>query len=397
MEMRNSANAQLRVAILARTARQRLNLQSILESNDMVVVADDKFLHSLSDIAANIADVLLVDLDESDEQGTEAFERVIAQANIPVLFNDSAGTRNQFAVGGEAWGRRLAEKLSELVKRAQGSHLVEQLSDKDMPASASDAHSISNRVVKMDSELTDDDIDLEKYKRKIAEYNKPVSDEALTHAATRRPLRALAPTRVAAYVGESGEERPADRVWVLGASIGGPQAVEEFLCALPGDLDLAFVLAQHIGSGFVPLLAEQLDRKCKLRVRSPASGRLLRNGQVVVSPVHQRIVFNHTGHVILKPIVTKTTYSPSIDNILIEVADRFGPRAGAIIFSGMGNDGMKGVEVMRNQGGIVWAQNAESCVVSAMTDAARRTGCVEFSGTPTQLARKLVIYLRKHG
>ncbi len=178
-------------------------------------------------------------------------------------------------------------------------------------------------------------------------------------------------------------------VWVLGASIGGPQAVKEFVAELPKHIKATFIVAQHIGNGFVDLLADQLGRVTKLEVRAAESGMVLRPGQVVVAPVEQRMSFAD-GVIALHPVARKSVYSPCIDDVMMEVAGAFKGRAHAIVFSGMGNDGVSGAAAIVAAGGTVWAQVASSCVISSMADAARDAGVVSETDAPAELARRLV-------
>ena len=94
-------------------------------------------------------------------------------------------------------------------------------------------------------------------------------------------------------------------------------------------------------------------------------------------------------HVLLPVLLLWLLYRLSIDAVLMNVARRYGKRSGAIIFSGMGNDGTEGVRAMAAQGAEVWAQDAASCLVSSMPDQVRQTGLVSFSGTPEALAQRL--------
>ena len=74
---------------------------------------------------------------------------------------------------------------------------------------------------------------------------------------------------------------------------------------------------------------------------------------------------------------------------MAESPKKFGAKAGTIIFSGMGDDGARGCEAIAEHGGVVWAQDIASCVVSSMPDQARKTGKVSFSANPEQLAKRL--------
>ncbi len=429
----------LRVAIVAGSARQKLNLKSILENNQLQVVADDDLIDYLAGSFDNkdiIADVLLVDLDENDESDSDTLDVLIEKTDLPILFNDSAATRNQHSAGGFAWGKRLAKKLKDLVADQNSGRIIEQavadvilskdftdnslsgnsLSDKNLSAEDCPSDDLSRQSLLPKDDLSHenvvraDDIDLGKYERKLAESRQ--QSQSITQATgaaisrakesrekanrnnSARYVDAISNVNTESVPNSSLSANGAKQIWILGASHGGPQAIKEFLSELPAGLPVGFVLVQHIGSGVVSALVEQLNRISKLNVDKPRSGRMLKNGELLVSPVDKRVSFDQYGHIILKPIVKKTTFNPSIDLVFQEAA-KFGARAGGIVFSGMGNDGMLGVKTLREAGGTIWAQDADSCVISSMADCARKTGMVQFSASPAVLAQRLVTHLRE--
>jgi len=181
------------------------------------------------------------------------------------------------------------------------------------------------------------------------------------------------------------------RVIVLGASIGGPDALRTFLSALPADFPALFVLAQHLDNGFFSRLATQLQKICKLPIRvaddgaGPAAA-----GQVLIVPSSHRFLIDAEGTIEAVEHTDPPRYKPSIDNLMIDVAEHFGPRTTAIIFSGMAGDAIEGAVQVTQRGGEVWAQDPASCVVSSMVDGARARGVVEFIGSPRELAERCV-------
>ena len=184
-------------------------------------------------------------------------------------------------------------------------------------------------------------------------------------------------------------------IWVLGASFGGPEAVKRFLEAVPEVPEAAFVLVQHIGDGFVDLLAAQLNRSTPFRVLPLMSGTDLRPGSVYVMPVDRALRVDTDDRVLLSTdAAADRTYSPCIDDVMREFSRQFGPRVGAVVFSGMGDDGTAGAEAIADAGGEVWAQDSASCSISSMPDCAAATGVVSRRGNPEELARALVQYLR---
>lgn len=192
------------------------------------------------------------------------------------------------------------------------------------------------------------------------------------------------------YLLANTHEGLAKNVWVLGASLGGPDALKRFLSEIPKDLPVAFVVAQHLGENFVSLLAEQLDRNTEFSVVVPKVGHVVKHGEVLVAPTDKRLIINPIGAVEYKPITNVTNYTPSINDAIRDIAFRYKKNAGAIIFSGMCDDGVEGCENLVSKGGQVWLQSAESCVISAMSESVAKKVSIDFSGTPEELAKQLV-------
>jgi two-component system chemotaxis response regulator CheB/chemosensory pili system protein ChpB (putative protein-glutamate methylesterase) len=188
-------------------------------------------------------------------------------------------------------------------------------------------------------------------------------------------------------VGASAELQ---HVFVLGASIGGPEAVREFLGALPPGFPALFVLVQHMGDEFLELMSAQLARSVTLTVRTPTHGEIFGHGEIVIVTTKQRLQIDAEGVVTLSPLPERTAYSPSIDLVLRDVADQFGSKAGAIIFSGMAQDAIAGSAYLKARGGVVWTQDPNTCTISTMVDAVTQTGAVTFSGSPQELAAKMI-------
>ena len=189
---------------------------------------------------------------------------------------------------------------------------------------------------------------------------------------------------------------PASNVWVLGASLGGPAAVKEFMEALPEGLPVAFVIAQHIDPGFQKTLSQVWGKGSHFQFVTPKAGRTLSHGQVMIAPVEQVMTVNQYSQALLFEEAWEGPYSPSIDQVMSLIADNFGAQTGAIIFSGMGNDGAIAAGKLHEMGIQVWAQTAETCANSSQPDSARATGCVSYSGSPLELAQRLTDYITQH-
>jgi len=187
-------------------------------------------------------------------------------------------------------------------------------------------------------------------------------------------------------------ENLASHVFVLGSSLGGPEAVKAFLDALPKGLPVGFVYGQHIDAQFVSVLAQVLGRHSHFKLRIAEQDTALHNGEVLIVPAEKEVTFKQ-GAVDVLDRPWPGPYGPSVDQLILNTLQHF-PQAGVILFSGMGNDGADAVSQLQHDGVQIWAQSSETCASAAMPDASRETGAVSFSGSPQQLAAHLVEHIR---
>jgi len=145
-----------------------------------------------------------------------------------------------------------------------------------------------------------------------------------------------------------------------------------------------------MGSDLLDLMTQQLSKSTRLRVRHVHDGERVAYGDLVIVPLHERLRIDGHGEVRVSALEQVSSYTPSIDMVLKDVADAFGGNAGAIIFSGMAHDGVDGTRYLHQKGGQVWVQDPKTCVVSSMVDGACEAGIVEFAGSPQELARQFV-------
>jgi len=182
-------------------------------------------------------------------------------------------------------------------------------------------------------------------------------------------------------------------IWVLCASLGGPEAVKEFLDLLPKDIPATFLYAQHIDAGCLDALVQSVGRHTGLEMINADHGLQLKNGRVCVVPVDNEILFTDNHGILWQNNSWSGPYGPSHDHLLKNVAEHYGDQCNTIIFSGMGSDGSLGSEIVKNKGGTVWSQSTDSCVQSSMPDSATDAGMVDWRGSPSEMAEKLIRWL----
>ncbi|KKN84758.1 hypothetical protein LCGC14_0285710 [marine sediment metagenome] len=200
-----------------------------------------------------------------------------------------------------------------------------------------------------------------------------------------RPAAGRAPTTLL-HAPAAVRQHNARCVWVLAASLGGPAAVKNFLDHLPADLPVAFIYAQHIDARFEEQLPQILGRHNGWRIINCRQGANLHEGEVLVAPISQSLGFGTDGSLQLSATPWPGPYQPAIEVMLDEASNAFGPACGAIIFSGMGEDGVQACGRMRRQGMEVWTQSAHSAACAVMPQAVQLAGHSSRQGSPVELA-----------
>ena len=159
------------------------------------------------------------------------------------------------------------------------------------------------------------------------------------------------------------------QVVAIGVSTGGPDALARVLPCFPANLPVPIVIAQHMPPIFTSLLAARLSAKSALPVRECVSGEPLTPGRAFIAPGDFHMVVAHQdGLVVLKTHQgpKENFCRPSVDVLFHSIARVYGPRALAVVLTGMGQDGLKGCETLRGLGARIYVQDEASSVVWGM-------------------------------
>lgn len=324
-----------RIAVIADTSLQRHVLQQALTgSGYQVVLNSDPARLDEATLCACDTDLWLVDLAQSDD--SPLVDSLLERATAPVLFGEGHAPERH-SENYPRWERRLFGKLKKLVgdpSQAVGPSLQALLAE------------------------------------------------------AQRPTRLDLPQVLAATPLVAGE--PARQVWLLAASLGGPAAVKAFLDALPGGLPVGFIYAQHIDPSFEATLPQAVGRHSQWQVNPARHGDPVRCGEVVVAPISRELGFAEDGAMQIAERGWPEPYSPSIDQMMLNLAQHYGELCGVIAFSGMGSDGSAAAAYVKRQGGAIWTQRGDSCASPSMPDSLREGGYSGYSADPRELAAALV-------
>ncbi|MEX1050770.1 MAG: chemotaxis-specific protein-glutamate methyltransferase CheB [Gemmatimonadales bacterium] len=167
------------------------------------------------------------------------------------------------------------------------------------------------------------------------------------------------------------------RLVTIGASTGGPMALQLILSGLPGDFPVPIVVVQHIAAGFTPGLADWLSASSDLRVKVADAGESLAAHTVYLAPDGRHTGVTREGRVALMDAPPIGGLRPSATHLFASAAQTFGSSVAAVILTGMGSDGVEGLSAVKAAGGRVLAQDEASSVVYGMPREAVAAGAVD--------------------
>ncbi|BAY15428.1 signal transduction histidine hinase [Anabaenopsis circularis NIES-21] len=174
----------------------------------------------------------------------------------------------------------------------------------------------------------------------------------------------------------------------IGASAGGLEAFTQLLSHLPSDTGMGFVLIQHLSPDQKSLLVEILSRATQMPVVQAENEMVVKPNHVYVIPPNAMMTISE-GKLQLSPRQKIRSQVMSVDTFFFSLAQERGSKAIAVVLSGGDADGARGLEAIKEAGGITFAQCEESAQVSSMPNTAVASGQVDFVLTPQAIAQEL--------
>jgi two-component system chemotaxis response regulator CheB len=202
--------------------------------------------------------------------------------------------------------------------------------------------------------------------------------KAMAHVKVIRHWRSATP-RAPAELPPSLRVATRSRVRVVAAasSTGGPAALQRIFSGLPRNFPLPILVAQHITSGFTSGLAAWLDSVSPLRVKVAQHGETIVPLTVYLAPDDRHLGVDGSGRVVLSIDAPIGGFRPSATPLFESVARAYGSAAVALILTGMGDDGVAGLQAVRQAGGLVIAQDEGSSIVFGMPGSAIAAGLAD--------------------
>lgn len=161
------------------------------------------------------------------------------------------------------------------------------------------------------------------------------------------------------------------KILAIGASTGGPPAIQNILTKFSKNFPVPIIIAQHMPKLFTEFFAQRLNSVCKIEVKEAENGETLRPGIAFVAPGNAHMGIKRISNDVVVELSNDKKYSfrPSVDLLMGSVAHIYGSHSLCIILTGMGNDGLAGIREVKSKNGYVIAQNEETSVIYGMPKA----------------------------
>ncbi|MET0645362.1 MAG: chemotaxis response regulator protein-glutamate methylesterase [Pyrinomonadaceae bacterium] len=201
-------------------------------------------------------------------------------------------------------------------------------------------------------------------------------------AETTRPQSAVSVTR----------KELADVV-VIGISTGGPQALKQLIPQLPADFPAPVAMVMHMPVGYTEMYARKLDEHSPLEVREAREGDVMRAGLALLAPAGRHLTFRRreggevVAHLDSRPF--ELPHRPSVDVLFQSAAEVYKQRVLGVVMTGMGSDGKQGAAWIKAQGGLIYTESEETCVVYGMPSSVVEAGLSDRSVPLDQMAQAI--------
>lgn len=179
---------------------------------------------------------------------------------------------------------------------------------------------------------------------------------------------------------------------MIGASTGGPAALQNILAGLDADFPLPILVVQHMPAAFTGPFANRLNSLCRVHVKEAAHGDAVAPGNVLIAPGGKQLELERGAaglRVRVRDSMAGEQYKPSVDIAFASAAETVGNGVLAMVLTGMGMDGRAGAALLKRRGAAIWAQDEASCVVYGMPHAIVEAGLADRILSLTEISATL--------
>ncbi|MGL5063952.1 MAG: protein-glutamate methylesterase/protein-glutamine glutaminase [Microcoleus sp.] len=186
---------------------------------------------------------------------------------------------------------------------------------------------------------------------------------------------------------------PKVQVVAVGVSTGGPNALEAILREFPADFRVPIAIVQHMPPVFTKRLAERLTQKCQIRVEEGFTGGILEPGVAWIAPGNYHMVLEKNGFSVqirTNQEAPENSCRPAVDVLFRSAAKIYGAGVLGVVLTGMGQDGLRGCESIREAGGRIVVQDEASSIVWGMPGIVANSGLADRVVSLSEMAREII-------
>ncbi|GAB6057733.1 chemotaxis-specific protein-glutamate methyltransferase CheB [Desulfonatronum parangueonense] len=214
----------------------------------------------------------------------------------------------------------------------------------------------------------------------------------IRQAAAAKVRKLRVPRREISSTNLRPEELPVKPIQVVavGASTGGPTAIQELLFALPATFPVPVLIVQHIAAGFAEGFADWLNSTVPMSVRPARNGETILPGHAYVAPDNLHLLHGPHSTVMLSDAPPEHSMRPAVSCLFRSVARTLGSAGIGILLTGMGRDGAAELKLIKDAGGITFGQDQASSIIHGMPGEAHRLGACTYMLPPGEIASMLL-------
>ncbi|MCB1868570.1 MAG: chemotaxis response regulator protein-glutamate methylesterase [Gammaproteobacteria bacterium] len=189
------------------------------------------------------------------------------------------------------------------------------------------------------------------------------------------------------------QRRGGYKLVVIGASTGGPVAMQQLLSALPADFPLPLLLVVHMPESFTPAFAARLNAQCNIGVKEARDGDVPQRGQAYLAPGGKQMTLQQQGsrvEIRISNSLPTQTYRPSVDVTMGSAGLVYPDGVLGVVLTGMGADGKLAAQQLKAGGSTIWSQDEASCIVYGMPQAVEKAGLSDRVLPLTEIGPQLV-------
>lgn len=325
-------------------------------------------------------DVVTMDVEMPEMNGMEALKEIMRKYPLPVIMLSSTTKR-----GAENTLMAMEYGAVDFVAKPSGSISL-------------DLHKIKDELVRKVEEASK--VTVSKLKKPF--HKSTVASQAIRHSFNNEEskLRSLAKPTVNsdASIKKTEWSKTSKKIILIGTSTGGPRALQEVITKIPANVGAPILIVQHMPAGFTKSLAARLDQLSEIDVKEAEQGDLLQKGTAYIAPGGYHLKLRKVGSsfavVLDDQEPPRAGHRPSVDVMFENVSQYSEFDKIAVIMTGMGYDGSKGLVSLKKTGNVTAiAESAETCIVYGMPKAAVETQLVDEVADVDDIAQTIMKYM----